>query len=288
MRWCSAASRASQGLDAPAGQACRRAWSFAEVSPQNVLGNFNGFLKPVILRISEARDLGEVDRFKFYDHSKALPASPPDLLRVNEKNLREHYVPNITTPARSSQRTTRPTASSCPPMTAITSSPGRCSTGRTFRGLLECTVALVSARRGLGHVGAYLRTLDLSLFDPMAPLPAVPATAAKGDAPDFENQPGQETTPAKSALRGIPHHATRRWRRLRPPRRTMTNAPGRALSFRSWQSPRTARRARPASDRTAAGQQKNDAQTVPPTATQPHVDSVFVSRSVQQSAPKSD
>jgi hypothetical protein len=44
---------------------------------------------------------------------------------------------------------------------------------------------------------------------------------------------------------------------------------------------------RPASDRTAAGEQKNDAQTVPPTATQPHVDSVFVPRSVQQSAPKS-
>jgi Family of unknown function (DUF5906) len=71
-------------------------WNFAEVSPQNVLGNFNGFLKSVILRISEARDLGEVDRFKFYDHSKAMTAAPPDVLRVNEKNLREHYVPNVT------------------------------------------------------------------------------------------------------------------------------------------------------------------------------------------------
>lgn len=66
------------------------------MSPQHVLGNFNGFLKSVILRVSEARDLGEVDRFKFYDHSKALTAAPPDVLRVNEKNLREHYVPNIT------------------------------------------------------------------------------------------------------------------------------------------------------------------------------------------------
>jgi hypothetical protein len=33
-------------------------WNFAEVSPQHVLGNFNGFLKSVILRVSEARDLG--------------------------------------------------------------------------------------------------------------------------------------------------------------------------------------------------------------------------------------
>jgi hypothetical protein len=39
---------------------------------------------------------------------------------------------------------------------------------------------------------------------------------------------------------------------------------------------------RPASDRTAAGEQKNDVQTVPLTATPPHVDSVFVPRSVQQ------
>jgi hypothetical protein len=45
---------------------------------------------------------------------------------------------------------------------------------------------------------------------------------------------------------------------------------------------------RPASDGTAAGEQKNDAQTVPPTATPLHVDSAFVPRSVQQSAPKSD
>jgi hypothetical protein len=33
---------------------------------------------------------------------------------------------------------------------------------------------------------------------------------------------------------------------------------------------------RPASDRTAAGKQKNNARTVPSTATRPHVDSVFV------------
>ena len=38
-------------------------WNFAEVSPQQLLGRFNGFLKSVILRVSEARDLGEVNRF---------------------------------------------------------------------------------------------------------------------------------------------------------------------------------------------------------------------------------
>ena len=70
-------------------------WNFQEVSPQQVLGRFNGFLKAVILRISEARDLGEFDRFKFYDHMKAYTAAPPDTLRVDEKNLREYAILNF-------------------------------------------------------------------------------------------------------------------------------------------------------------------------------------------------
>src|SRR5262249_32973495 len=69
-------------------------WNFKEVSPQQLLGRFNGFLQSVILRVSEARDLGEVNRFSFYDHLKAYTAAPPDVLRVDEKNLREHYVLN--------------------------------------------------------------------------------------------------------------------------------------------------------------------------------------------------
>jgi hypothetical protein len=69
-------------------------WNFTEVSPQQMLGRFNGFLKSVILRVSEARDLGDVDRFQFYDHMKAYTAAPPDVLRVDEKNLREYSVQN--------------------------------------------------------------------------------------------------------------------------------------------------------------------------------------------------
>jgi len=59
------------------------------------MGRFNGFVKAVILRINEARDLGEFDRFKFYDHMKVYTAAPPDVLRVDEKHLREHAVFNV-------------------------------------------------------------------------------------------------------------------------------------------------------------------------------------------------
>jgi uncharacterized protein DUF5906 len=69
-------------------------WNFQEASPSQILGRFNGFLKSVILRISEARDLGEFDRFKFYDHMKTYTAAPPDVLRVDEKHLREYPIVN--------------------------------------------------------------------------------------------------------------------------------------------------------------------------------------------------
>ena len=69
-------------------------WNLIEVSPRHMLGRFNGFLKSVILRVSEARDLGDVDRFAFYDHMKTYTAAPPDVLRVDEKHLREYSILN--------------------------------------------------------------------------------------------------------------------------------------------------------------------------------------------------
>ena len=66
-----------------------------DISPANLLGNFNGFAKSVILRISEARDL-EYNRYQFYEHTKIYAAAPPEVLRVNGEYLREVYVPNLT------------------------------------------------------------------------------------------------------------------------------------------------------------------------------------------------
>jgi hypothetical protein len=45
--------------------------------------------------VSEARDLGETDRYAFYEHLKTLTAAPPDVLRVDEKHTREHAVLNV-------------------------------------------------------------------------------------------------------------------------------------------------------------------------------------------------
>jgi hypothetical protein len=69
-------------------------WNCAEVSPQQLVGRFNGFAKSVILRVSEAKDLGETNRYAFYDHCKVFAASPPEVHRCDEKNKPEQQVLN--------------------------------------------------------------------------------------------------------------------------------------------------------------------------------------------------
>jgi hypothetical protein len=71
------------------------AWNFIEVSPKHISGRFNGYAKAVILRVSEARDLGEMNRFDFYEQMKVLTASPPEVLRVDEKHMREYDIFNV-------------------------------------------------------------------------------------------------------------------------------------------------------------------------------------------------
>ena len=68
--------------------------NFADVSPINIVGRFNGFLKSTVLRVSELRDLGDTSRYGFYEHMKTLTAAPPDVLLVDEKNRGEYYVMN--------------------------------------------------------------------------------------------------------------------------------------------------------------------------------------------------
>ena len=90
-RWCSAAPGHRQGHAARAGQARRRAVEFRRGRRRSICsGGSTAFVKSVILRVNEARDLGDVDRYAFYDHMKAYTAAPPDVLRVDEKNLREY------------------------------------------------------------------------------------------------------------------------------------------------------------------------------------------------------
>ena len=70
-------------------------WNFREVSPQDIMSPYNDYLRCVVLRISEAHDLGDVSRYAFYDRMKTILATPPDVIRVNGKYIPQHYVVNV-------------------------------------------------------------------------------------------------------------------------------------------------------------------------------------------------
>jgi hypothetical protein len=148
-------------------------WNFVEVSPAQVLGRFNGFVKSVILRVSEARDLGDVDRFKFYDHMKSLTAAPPDVLRVDEKHLREHAVLNCTGVVITTNYKLDGIYLPADDRRHFVAWSNL--TKDDFEEGYWNELYAYYENGGIGHVAAYLANLDLSGFDPKAPPPKTEA-----------------------------------------------------------------------------------------------------------------
>jgi hypothetical protein len=148
-------------------------WNVSEVSPTHLLGNFNGFVKSVILRISEAHDLGDIDRFAFYEHMKIYTAAPPDVLRCNEKHLREHSVMNVCGVIVTTNHKTDGIYLPADDRRHYVAWSDK--TREDFaEGYWRKLYAWYQSG-GLGHVAAYLNQLDLSDFDPKAPPRKTPA-----------------------------------------------------------------------------------------------------------------
>lgn len=70
-------------------------WNWADVEPKKMMGQFNPWVESVVLCINETRDLGDLDRFAFYDHTKTYIAAPPDVLMCNDKHAKEYPVFNV-------------------------------------------------------------------------------------------------------------------------------------------------------------------------------------------------
>jgi hypothetical protein len=148
-------------------------WNWQEISPKQMLGQFNGWGKAVVVRVSEACDLGNVDRFGFYEHSKTLIAGPPDVIRINEKYVGEYYIPNVCGIVITSNHETG----------------GIFLPGDDRRHYVASSDAHKEdfdsdyfnriynryAAGGLWDVVAFLRSVDLSNFDPKAPPPKTDA-----------------------------------------------------------------------------------------------------------------
>jgi hypothetical protein len=156
------------------------AWNTFEISPQHLLGRFNGFAKSVILRVNEARDLGEMNRYQLYDHLKSYTATPPDVLRVDEKNLREHSVFNvcgvIITTNHKADGIYLP-ADDRRHFVAWSD-----LTKDDFEETYWNEIWQWYDSGGDGHVAAYLAQLDISGFNPKAPPPKTAAFWAIVDA----------------------------------------------------------------------------------------------------------
>jgi hypothetical protein len=148
-------------------------WNFDEVSPTQVMGRFNGYLKSVVLRVNEARDLGIADRFKFYDHLKPITASPPETLKVDEKNIREHRIFNVCGVIITTNHKTDGIYLPADDRRHYVawSDHTKEQFGSDYWQRLWCWYQ----QGGLQHVAAYLAKLDLSSLDPKAPPPKTPA-----------------------------------------------------------------------------------------------------------------
>jgi hypothetical protein len=148
-------------------------WNFRDVTPAQTLGRFNGFTKAVILRVSEARDLGDSDRYAFYDHMKIYTAAPPDVIRVDEKNLREYPVWNvcgvIITTNHKSDGIFLPSDDRRHFVAWSALDKDDFPLGYWAR------IFAWYENGGKGHVAAYLRSVDISMFDPKAPPPKTTA-----------------------------------------------------------------------------------------------------------------
>jgi hypothetical protein len=70
-------------------------WNCREISPQDLFEKFNGYVKAVILRISETRDLGEQSQHAMYNKMKTILAVPPPTITVNEKFINQYEVINV-------------------------------------------------------------------------------------------------------------------------------------------------------------------------------------------------
>jgi hypothetical protein len=164
-------------------------WNVGEASPKTLTGRFNGFLKSVLLRVSEARDTGEVNKFQMYETMKTINASPPFTLPVDEKNLKEHRIQNVVGAIITSNYKTESlylpaddrrhyVAWSDRTISDFDSVPGAGDASLYFDAMWKW----YEKEGGFEDIAAYLATLDVSGFNPKAPPDKTPAFWAIVDA----------------------------------------------------------------------------------------------------------
>jgi hypothetical protein len=144
-------------------------WNFRDITLNDLVSKDNDFLCAVIVRVNEARDVGDanrgrIDRYGLHDHMKALMASPPETHRINRK-----YIPEYISLSRAGFIIT----SNHDDAIYLPADDRRNAVSRS-----ECTSADFHKEYfnelyhwyyhegGINHVVAYLQNYDLSNFNP--------------------------------------------------------------------------------------------------------------------------
>jgi hypothetical protein len=143
--------------------------NFRDVSPLNLFERFNAYVQAVVLLISEAHDLGDgehANRFKLYERLKIYAASPPEVLRVDEKFIPAYYIPNIVGVAITTNY--KNDGVYLPSDDRRFYIAWSNSAKEEFAGQFEGMWNWMSHEGGTGHVAAYLAQRDLSKFNPRA------------------------------------------------------------------------------------------------------------------------
>jgi hypothetical protein len=153
-------------------------WNCSECNPANLLGDYTAkFLQSVILRVNEARDMGEgrINRYDFYEGTKTMMADPPETLSVQAKYLNWYDIMNLVGLLITTNNKTnglylpaddRRHYVAWSKLTEADFAAGYFNTLWTWYRAKDETGA-----RGFDHVAAYLRAYDLAQFDPKASPP---------------------------------------------------------------------------------------------------------------------
>ena len=155
-------------------------WNFGEISPSELAGQYNAYRRSIILRVSEARDLGEIDLYALYEATKILNASPPESLPCVDKYIRKHIIVNVLGIIFTTNH--RTTSLYLPAddrrhYVAWSNKEKKDFTDEYWTDLWNWYFA-----GGIENVVAYLHELDLSSFNPKAPPPQTEAWHAIVDA----------------------------------------------------------------------------------------------------------
>jgi hypothetical protein len=151
-------------------------WNLQETTPEIMMTQAqNPYAKAVILRINESSDLGDSDRFSFYNRTKNLIAAPPPVIEVNEKYIRQYYIPNLCGVVITTNNTD---GLYLPPEDRrhyVAWSERKKEDDFYKDDYWKKMWRWLNEEGGSWHVAAWLRARDISNFDPKAAPPLTPA-----------------------------------------------------------------------------------------------------------------